>query len=242
MHCLNPRFKRRLPRRNELDWLPNVDCIPAFKLTPIIDDKYYFHSKATWDRIPSLGAGAGDEQLTDMSVYMVWRFTSFMSIYDGKIRIEEPPPRGRRDAGYHFYARPLPDDPDLGVDGLNESPQVRLRACGFRCGATFRLGEDATVEAIVQVIEDRLNEKLGLPRGLLHALVHGERLYVFELAGIGVAKYALDRMRAHGGDDGWLAQLASDAELDAEIDDGVPQGGVENGGGGGGGGAGQGNV
>jgi hypothetical protein len=237
VHCISPLFKGGLPRRNELDWLPKVDCIPALKLTPM-DDKYYFHSKATWDRIPSLVAGAGDEQLTGMSVYMVWRFTSFMSIYNSNNRIEEQPPRGGRDAGNHFYARPLPAN--LGVDGLNEPPQVQLRACGFRCGATFRLGEDATVQGIAQVIEDRLNECLGLPRGLLHALVHGEKLYVFELAGIGVAKYALDRMRAHGGEDGWLAQLASDPELDAVIDDSVPQGGVENGGGGGGG-AGQGN-
>ena len=185
VHCLNPCFKGRLPGPNELDWLPDVDCIPAFKLTPM-DDKHYFHSKATWDRIPSLDAGARDEQLTSMSVYMVWRFTSFMSIYNSNDRITEQPPRGNESAGYHFYARPLPAS--LGVDGLNEPPQVRLHACGFRCGATFRPRENATVEAIVQVIEDRLREKLGLPRGLLHVLVHGDRLYVFELAGIGAGR------------------------------------------------------
>jgi hypothetical protein len=220
VYCLNPRFKGELPRPNELNWLPRVDSIPAFKLTPM-DEKHYFHSKATWDRIPSLVAGAGDEQLTGMSVFMVWRSTLFTSIYNDNIRILERPPRGGGEAGYHFYAR------GQGVDGLNEPPQVQLPACGFRCGATFRLGEDATVQGIAQVIEDRLNECLGLPRGLLHALVHGEKLYVFELAGIGVAKYALDRMRAHGGEDGWLAQLASDPELDADIDDGdtgAPQG------------------
>ena len=92
---------------------------------------------------------------------------------------------------------------------------MRLPACGFRCRATFHLGEDASVEDI----EYRLNEYLGLPRGLLHALVHRERLYVFELAGIGVAKDALDRMRAHGGEDGWLTRLASDPDFDADIDD-----------------------
>jgi len=213
VRCLNPRFKRYLPRHNELDWLPRIDSIPAFNLTSM-DDKHYFHSKAAWDRIPSLNAGAGDEQLTDMYVYMVWRFTSFMSIYNNNEQIIEQPPLSGADAGYHFYARPSPAN--LGVDGLNQPPQVRLPACGFRCRATFRLGEDVTVEAI----ESRLNGYLGLPRGLLHALVHDERLYVFELAGIGVAKGALDRMRARGGEAGWLVRLASDSEFDADIDDG----------------------
>ena len=118
VHCLNPCFKGRLPGPNELDWLPDVDCIPAFMLTHM-DDKHYFHSKATWDRIPSLDAGAHDDQLTSMSVYMVWRFTSFMSIYNSNDRITEQPPRGNESAGYHFYARPLPAS--LGVDGLERA-------------------------------------------------------------------------------------------------------------------------